>query len=97
MVFRGCVQATENRAQSDQQVDVASTPGNGSEVIQQDHEGSEDEQREHQHGNPGRTLLHVLGNRGCIATRSRDAVLIGFHLARAGSLGTSSLRGRSSA
>ena len=97
MVFRGCVQPAQNRPETDEQIDVAATSGDCAQVVEQDDEGSDDEQGEHQNRHPCRTLLDVFGNGGRVAARGRNSMLVMIPLAFTGGLRASALRGRSSA
>ena len=97
MVLGGGEQTAEDETEASQQVEVAPTTRNCTQVIHQDDERPNDEQGKHQDGNPTRTDLDVLGNRRGVTSRGGDAVLIVSWGFGTGLTGTGAFGSRASA
>ena len=62
MVFGGGEQAAQDKSKAKNQVVVAAAARNGTHVIQQDDERTQNKQGEHQDRNPAWADFHVLGD-----------------------------------
>ena len=71
VIFRGCVQPAQQRAQTKSQVPITTATRHKAEVVKQDNQGPEAKQNEHQYGHPGGAVLCVHGyRRGVTAARA---------------------------
>lgn len=97
MVFRGSKQTAQNKSEAEHQVVVATSARNGAQVIQQNDEGTQDEEGKHQDRNPRGTDFDVLRNWWGVTRRCRDAVLVMSWGFGTGLTGASALGSRASA
>ena len=62
MVFSGGEQATQDKSEAQNQVEVTATTRNSAHVVQQDDERTQNKQGEHQNWNPAWADFDVLGD-----------------------------------
>src|SRR3546814_20979326 len=67
----------EHQAEAEEQVLVVGGTGQQAQVVEEDHQRAQPEQREHEHRHPGGTDLELLGDGRRVAARTALADLTG--------------------